>query len=292
MPVTSRPRPESLPRPHRSPRQGATLPEALVAVVLTAALAGLAWSLTAGAQSRLRDRAEREGLTRTLITGADVLTALLESAGTDSLAGPDLLAAEPDRTILRVTRAAGFACDVTPARVTVWSLAARWTAIRESVPGRDTILLRRADGAWATSPLLGPPASGTCPDGAAGLGLPASLAPGDIILLGSAAPVRIVETVEARLYASGGQSWLGLRSPATGEVIQPLAGPLLRASGLSLLYLDRDGAPTTDPGRIRAVRFTMRAVGSREHGIGIARSAAGTGDTLTRLVALRNLPPP
>lgn len=270
--------------------RGFTLPEALVALVLTAVLAGIGWALVAGAQARLRDRAEREGLTRTLAAGAAALAGLLEGAGADSVAGADLLAPGPDRVTVRVTRGAGLACAVEAGRVVVRSAPRLWTAIRQPDPGRDTVLLRRQDGGWIATALLGSATPAACPDAATGLALPVLVPAAELSQVGPNALVRTVEAMEVRLYSSAGHGWLGLRSPATGEVIQPLAGPLTARTGLALEYLDAGGNPTADAARIAAVRFILRGVTYREHGVGIARSPDAARDSASRLVVLRNLP--
>ncbi|HLB53678.1 MAG TPA: hypothetical protein VJK71_01050, partial [Gemmatimonadales bacterium] len=64
------------------------------------------------------------------------------------------------------------------------------------------------------------------------------------------------EPVELRVYGSSGSDWVGLRLVATGESIQPLAGPIARA-GWGFEYLARDGLPALAPEEVAAVGFRI-----------------------------------
>ena len=78
--------------------------------------------------------------------------------------------------------------------------------------------------------------------------------------VGVGSPVRWFEPVEIRIYLSSGSDWIGQRQVATGEVIQPLAGPLVR--GGSFDYLTRGGLPAGTPAVVGAVGYAIAAPGA------------------------------
>ena len=86
--------------------------------------------------------------------------------------------------------------------------------------------------------------------------------------------------MQIRYYRSGGKAWLGMRSVATGEVIQPVAGPLADsaagARGLTLAYRDAAGDPTADPAAVRAVDIALLGVTDQPiHGRDLGRADGG-----------------
>ncbi len=122
-----------------------------------------------------------------------------------------------------------------------------WSAVREPVAGRDSLALGTITGEhWILGAVQGGPVSASCPDGAPGIGLPVALDPAVLVNLGSGSPVRFFEPVELRGYSSSGSDWIGLRQVATGEAIQPLAGPLARP-GLALEYFTTEGGSASQP---------------------------------------------
>jgi hypothetical protein len=106
--------------------------------------------------------------------------------------------------------------------------------------------------------------------------LDSSIAPGAL--------VRMVRRARYELYRASDSRWyLGyldcLASRATPcNVVQPVSGPFA-PSGVQLAYLDRSGAPTTDPWRV--ARIDVLAIAAR-------RSAPTTLDSLATTIALRN----
>jgi hypothetical protein len=70
------------------------------------------------------------------------------------------------------------------------------------------------------------------------------------------APVIAFEIMQVRSYTQASETWLGVRSVASGEVIQPLLGPL-DASGLELSYLDAQETPTSVPAEVRVILATL-----------------------------------
>ena len=104
----------------------------------------------------------------------------------------------------------------------------------------------------------------------------------------SLAPFRTFEIMQARLYSSGGDYWLGARSVSGAEIIQPLAGPFL-VHGLAMQFLDSLALTTTSAAGIRSVDITLRGVSTSA-----IRTGAGTGlplrqsDSLATRIMLRN----
>lgn len=271
-------------------RRGFTLVELLVAAVVSGVLAVLTGGLVAASASRLRDRSERMALEHSLRVSLGAASALLEPLGADSGAGPDLSQIAPGSFVARASRASGVLCGAAPDLLRVRAGAQWWRAVRGLVAGRDSLLLATQGGAdrWITAPLLGPPASGTCPDGSAAFLLPTVVPPAAADQIGPGSPLRVFEPVELRIYASGSASWIGLRQLQTGEAIQPLAGPFVGA-GLDLAYTDWTAMPATGSA-VAMVTLLVRGLTSRDGGVGIAGPGAGKADSAILAVSLRGRP--
>jgi len=262
--------------------RGWALAEAVVAMVLTAVVAAAALGGLVGLQRRAAGAAERAAMASGLRTAAQLLHAELGSV--DPGAG-DLVTAAPDRMTYRAVRGNGIGCGATADGIVV--RAGTWRSLRLPVPGRDSVLVLEPGASWRIAALIGPVRSATCPDGSSALVLPMSFAPPAGVTV-----VRTFEVMELRLYLSGTDAWLGLRSVSSGEVIQPVAGAF-RPSAVSFTYLDAAGMPTTDPYLVRRVRAVF-------HGITRAEGAAGAGaradltrqDSVETMVALRGGTPP
>jgi prepilin-type N-terminal cleavage/methylation domain-containing protein len=270
-------------------RRGFTLTELLVAVVVSGFLALLTGGVLAGAATRLRDRSERMGLEHALRVSLGAAAALAEPLGLDSAAGADLTGAGPSTLLARSTRGVGVVCGVEGGRVLARSGAAWWRAMRVPVGGRDSLLIasRELPVRWIPLPLLGPPASGWCPDGSPALALPTAVAPEQLAMLGSGSPLTLFEPVEIRLYSSAGASWVGVRLVATGEAVQPLAGPFADAR---FEYLDGSGAPAGSPSTVAMIRLALEGSTERAGGLGVAGIVGSQRDSASVLVGLRGRP--
>jgi len=234
-------------------RRGFTLAELLVALTLSALLAGIAAAILAGATARLRERSERMSSEHALRVAAAALRAGLESLDSTG----DLAAIGAQGFTARVTRAAGVLCDASVTALVARAGTAWWHALREPVEGRDSLLAgSRELPEWRRFALLAAPRAARCPDGSDGLALPVAADSGTLAGLGSGSPLRVIEGHELRLYRSAGEDWLGVRLLAGAAPIQPLAGPLLPA-GLTLEYLRRDGAPALLPAEVASVRIRV-----------------------------------
>ena len=271
-------------------RRGFTLAELLVALTLTSVVALLAGSVLAGAARGLRDRSERMSAEHALRVAAAGVRAALETAGSDSTSGADLLVAGATGFSVRAVRAAGVVCATAPGLLTVRAGPSWWAASRDPVAGRDSALAADPlSGTWRGFALTAAPRSGGCPDGAPGIELPVS---GDSLAfarVGMGSPLRIFEPVELKLYSSAPDFWLGLRLLATAQAIQPFAGPL-SGGGLGLSYEDRSGAATWDPSLTSAVSYRVLTLTERPGGLGLIRGAAPRPDSTSGYVALLNAP--
>jgi hypothetical protein len=272
-------------------RRGSGLVELIASLSLTAVLAVLVGSLLKSSAGRLRDRSERMALEHTLRVAVAALRSGLESLGRDSSGGSDLGAIGSDRVVVRAARASGVACAVAPGAITARLGPGWWSALRQPVAGRDSLLVDAVDsaGRWVALALAAPPHPGVCPDGAPALVLPVAGAPDQSNGLGAGSPIRIFEDVELRLYSSSGAAWLGIRSLGTGEAIQPLSGPFA-AGGIALGFVDRTGGVATSPGAVVSFRASLAAVTERAGGVGIARGTPAWRDNVTVAVTVRSPP--
>lgn len=252
--------------------RGVSLVEVLVAASLTGLLALLAGGTVVRAGTELNRRAERFAAEQALRATNGSLRLLLES----NAPGEDLLAAGSSSLATRVVRSVGVLCSAGPGVLV--ARRAFWQGVRNPVGGRDSLLIGRlTDPGWVAQALLADPVSRNCPDGAPGIALPVAVASSDLSALGAGSPVRVFEPVELRSYVSAGSGWIGLRSIATGEVVQPLAGPL-PASGLWLGWLNATGGAAGLPQSVAAVQFRVTALTARSMPDSIAGFVALKGE--------------
>jgi len=154
------------------------------------------------------------------------------------------------------------------------------------------------DDAWVHLGINGPPANQNCADGTAGLAFtvsyPASLASASVmpnLVLGG--PVRLAEVMRLQYYASGGKSWLGMKSMSVpNAVLEPVIGPLADSTagqrGLTFTYLDKANAVTTVANNVRSIRVTLKGVTDERVRGSAAKSGAIDTMSLVTTVALRN----
>ncbi len=244
-------------------RAGFSLMELVVALVLSAFLALLAGRILSRAAAGVRTAAERQSASHALHTTVGALRGVLE--GIDPSRN-DLLAFGPSGLTARVVRGQSVVCDWVPGVAVARRGHGWWTSARDPVPGRDSLAVARSTpGEWLILPLHAPLLARPCPDGSPGLAFPGldSLAGGSV---GPGAPIRFFEPVEIRSYSSSGSQWAGIRLVATGEVIQPLAGPF-GWPGLELEFRDGSGATPASPLLVRSVSFRIRSGTQRSHGV-------------------------
>jgi type II secretory pathway pseudopilin PulG len=284
----------------RRSRSGASLVE-LVVVVVVLAILGTATLGVVIRQERFY-RAQADAIeSRATVRDA---TALLQSelralTPTDG----DLYAINPGAVEFRATLAQSAICTISASRQHITippehlasGIPLTWLGTQPEVG--DTLLVLATDStlgdSWRRHVLTANPSStGTCP---VATGLTTTVAEESAALtlavdppldtaVGPGTLVRVVRRARYELYRASDSRWyLGyldcLASRATPcNVVQPVSGPFAPA-GVRLAYLDRGGAPTTDP--LRVARIDVLAIAAR-------RSAPATLDSLATTIALRN----
>jgi type II secretory pathway pseudopilin PulG len=270
-------------------RRGFTVVEALVAMVLLAVVGQAILRLLTVTQRLFRAASEQVALQATVRAAATLLSTELRE-----LSGEDLLTIATDQVVYRAMRSTAVACRVTATAVT---LRRRLTfGYRAVSSGRDSLLLLTEPDRftptaerWEALPMTGAASSTTCPDGQPGLSVPTIVPPATLDRVVLDAAVRTFEVVQLKLYASGGQYWLGSRSISGGEAqVQPILGPLT-ADGLRLTFLTAGGLPAAAPAEVAMVGLVVRGVtdGAINDGSGIP---AVITDSLLGGVELRNAP--
>lgn len=239
-----------------SGRRGTTLVELLVALWVTALLAGV---LAAIVRGTLRGAAHVRA--RSAAVGA-VQAGLALARHELAPLGPGAVRLTGDSALhYDATRGSGHACAIAAAALVAPRAGLR--LLRAPVPGRDTLRVfaegdssRGDDDAWHS---LGLAAvfDDRCPDGRAALRLVTSVPLPSTLAAG--APLLLREPVELSRYASGGQVWLGARALATGEAIQPVLGPLAGRGGLGLALVRADGAALAPGERAAVVHVQLRS---------------------------------
>ena len=269
-------------------RYGVVLAELVVAALLTVVVIGLALGSLVTLQRTAQQQIEHAARHLNLLTTAHLTRA--ELGGLSPRAG-DLGRIGPAQLEYRATRATGLACGRAADGLLLPTEFLR--AVRLPVPGRDSVLTLGFAGdsaVWLSQPVVAAPRSGSCPGG----GAPALVIPIPAVALDRAVipgPVLVFEMMEFRLYQSGTEWWLGLRSVSSGETIQPATGPFEEA-GVAFRFLDAGGTPVADPGQVRRIAVLLRGTASLRQGIGAGARALRTGlsDSLAFDVVLRGDP--
>ncbi len=296
---------------------GFTLVELMVALVLGLLVAGLVHRQLLLGRRHARAQLERLAMQDNVRVadlalagelgpiGYDEITPAASAAlGIPSERRADLLSLQPGAVVYLAARGAGYVCGTAAGPVVLVAEAA-WRSLR-APRDTDSLLVfvesdpaTAADDAWIHLGVISAP-GGSCPAGEAALairvGVPAPLSAAALDRITTGSPVRLAEVMQARYYASGGKSWLGLRSVSTGEAITPLAGPLADSTagvrGLTFRYLDGMDAQTLDPASVRAIEVAVVGVTDEPiHGRDLLRPMVDS-FALTTRVALRNGPRP
>lgn len=242
-------------------RQGITLIDLLLALVVTALL-GIAISrLLVGQRRGATALQARDDARRTMDqTAAWITSELIEVGKGDS--APDLLRIAPESVTYRAWRMGGITCLVSGTEVRIRrDHLSSWRTLQ---PGRDSLMLLASDDSlpgrdrWVAAGIatVGESDCG----GRAALRIQTSLDSAVLAGLPPLVPVRGFEVMQLRLYSSGGEWWLGARSVSAGEGIQPLAGPFASA-GLRLSYWDSAGVETTQPEEVQRLRLSLTPQG-------------------------------
>ena len=295
-------------------RRGFTLVELMIALALGLLVAGLVHRQLLHGRRLARAQLERMAMQDNVRTAALLLSGELAPLGYDEItpeAGAglgvpaerraDLRDLQPGAVTYLAVRGAGEVCGTAPPSADILVGQSDWRSPRAPRTADSLLVFVENDSATATDDAwihLGVIStfSSSCPTGEPALGIrvgiPAPLSAGVLSRITAGSPVRLAEVMQARYYASGGKSWLGLRSLSTGEAVTPVAGPLADSTagvrGLTLRYLDATDAPTADPASVRAVEVTIVGVTDQPiHGRD-ARLALVDSFRLTARVTLRN----
>jgi prepilin-type N-terminal cleavage/methylation domain-containing protein len=296
-------------------RRGFTLVELILAIALALLVGGVIHGVLLRSQRLARAQAERMALHDNVRVAALVLAGELGSIGYDevtpeasaALAYPaalrsDLLAIQPGAVTYLAGRGGGRVCGAIagpPAAVVVEGPS--WKSPRAPRTTDSLLVFVEGDPSTGSDDTwihlgIASVGVGSCPGGAPGIALgvnaPAPLNPAVLSRVTAGSPARLAEVMQMRFYQSGGKSWFGMRSVSTGEVIQPVAGPLADSSaavrGLTLVYRDAADFDTSDPAAVRAVEVALLGVTDQPiHGRDPRLAAVDT-FALTTRVALRN----
>lgn len=298
-----------------SPGRGFTLVELLVALALGLVVAGLIHrQLLLGrrhARAQLAQMAMQDNVRIAALAlagelapiGYDEITPVAAAAlGVPAELRSDLRGVQPGAVTYLAARGAGHVCGTTlgpSAEVLV--AEGVWRSPR-APRDTDSLLVfvesdpaTASDDAWIHLGVISAGAA-SCPTGEPALairvGMPAPLSPAVLSQVSAGSPARLTEVMQARYYASGGKSWLGLRSVSTGEAITPAAGPLADSTagvrGLALRYLDDVGSPTSDPASVRAIEIALVGVTDEPIHHGDLNRPLVDSFALTTRVTLRN----
>ncbi|HEX4814950.1 MAG TPA: prepilin-type N-terminal cleavage/methylation domain-containing protein [Nonomuraea sp.] len=299
----------------RSRRHGFTLAELIVALALALAVAGLVHEQLLRSRRLARAQVERSAMQENTRAAALILSGELGALGYDAIGAEaaaslgaaagqrsDLLALAPGAATYLAERGGGLVCGVVAgAPGEVWIASSSYTGLRAPRPTDSLLLFVESDPATGLDDAwihfgVASTAAAACASGEPAMAVrvaPAAPLGADALLRVTAgSPVRLAEVMELRYYASGGKSWLGMRSVSTGEAITPVAGPFADSSGavrgMTLRWLDGSDAPTSDPAAVRMVEVGLVGVTDQPiHGRDLRRALVDT-LPLTLRVALRN----
>lgn len=287
-------------------------------LVLTLMVGGVTYQLLNNSQRVSRAQMAQTSMQDNVRSGALVVTNELREVGYDNIpAGllltgsvttpnPDLITILPGRIQYKATRGTGFTCAA-PLITQLKLRKSRYYGVHNPPVQNDSVAVyvegnssTASDDAWVHGQISGVVTSGTCTDGTpawvlpvtypvAYLNLAAKLVPPFYVEGG---PVRIMEVMEMKYYASGGDFWLGMRSVTSNSQMEPVIGPLSDSTqgprGLTFEYTDAANAATTVANDVRGVRVTLNGI--TDQAVRRAGSTQTVIDSLSLVtrVALRN----
>ena len=281
-------RESSPPRTRLGGRQGLTLVELLVAMVVASVVMAAIFMVLVQSQRTYGVQSERIAGQQTVRAGIDVLAAELRGI---SASGGDILSMDDDEVEIRAPRGVAITCQVLGTNPLEVRAVLRGGTLEQ---GTEVFIFAdgdpdtAADDIWLSGTVASASAentAGDCPDnpdlelirltfnnvspsaGAAGVR--------------RGAPVRGYEVLTYGIVTDGGEPFLGWSTPGGDDV--PLVGPLASSDGFSLQFLDASGAETSTATEVRAIRATLRTASNLSDAVG--RPVA---DSLSILVNTRN----
>lgn len=243
---------------------GFTIAELLVYLVVSLIVLTGAYQLLIGENRIYSKNREIRDVQQTLRSASSLLTWELRHV---SPTGGDLPSISANAVTLRSIQATGVVCamDKAAGEYALWAAAGEFYAESE-----DSVLIfasgarSSGDDDWNVlnvTDLQSPAVAGlaTCTWGNGLTPDTVILAVGDTAGIRIGAPVRTFRRASYELYEADGRWWLGRRVGAESEPRQ-LTGPLSSPGdgGLALTFYGPDGAPTTDPRRVRQVEVVIR----------------------------------
>jgi len=281
----------------RRPR-GFTLIEMIISLAIAGILLTAAYRLLVANQRFYRSQSVVHDIQSNVREAALILSSELREV---SASGGDLQLMSDTSITINAMRVLGFVCappDMLLGRVVVRNSALfkyrNIDATRDSVfIFREGLTNRTSDDRWLRGRVNGT-AAALCSDGTAGtrIGMASLLGTGNFLQLDSVtqgSPVRAFETVNYRLYSSGGTWWLGVSNLVSGSwtAVSAVAGPMRANDGVWFTYLDSTGAVTATATNVRAIQVNVR--GQSTQAISIPGHPSGTySDSLSIRVAVRN----
>jgi prepilin-type N-terminal cleavage/methylation domain-containing protein len=280
-------------------RQGFTLVEMLIVLVMLGLVGGITVRVLTGTQRITLAQGERAMMQSTTRTGVLVVPSELREINP---ALGDIRAMDDTSITYRGMRTLAVTC-ATPTLTTVRVPTAGILGLKPFV-ANDSILLFvegldadiTGDDGWARARIASVSTATACAGGAPGTTL--TLDTGILMADGSGmaptaaqlGPVAVVrgfeQTTMAAYRATDGQTWLGMFRN-DGGVIEPVLGPLAADSGLRLTYRDGNGNVTATPADVQSI--DIRVVGRTSRAVHRGqKTAAIEFDSLTTRVALRN----
>ncbi len=284
-------------------RRGFTLIELLIALVLLGIISAAVYKVMISDQRIYRAQTQRIDLQQNIRAGATILPA--EFRVLDAKDG-DIIAMGSDSITIRAMRVFGVACSA-PALGAVagqqFILRNALTFGSRAITTSDSFAIyyegqpgTRNDDGWIRGKVTAVVAS-VCPgDGRAGTLVtgnlvaadfgPGLLRPNVAGMITSGAPVWGYEVDTYRVYqAPDNNYYLGLRTQ--GASIQPLLGPLIGATGMTLSYYDSAGTATAIATNVAQIEIKMRGRTAEPIRLANGRDSVAVDSILTR-VALRN----
>ena len=279
-------------------RQGFTVVELLMALVLTGIVTAVIYRVLVGNQQTYLAQTQRIGLQQNIRAAATLLPG--EFRELDAADG-DISAMSATSITIRAMRQLGIICSApllggVLAGLTMTIRQSPLFALRSFNVSTDQLLIyyegdstKRSDDTWVTA-TMSAMVSLNCPDAKPGwqITMIPSLGAGQNVAgaITKGSPVRGFEVVTYKLYqASDGRWYLGQTKSGT---TQPLIGPLAGSNGLTFTYFDSTGTVTAVPTNVASIEIRLRGQTVSP----VSRpTAAGVGyvtDSLVTLVALRN----